>query len=347
MDRVCGDLDLLVLGEINPDIVVTAADPRPIFGQAEKIVDTVRLTIGSSSAIFACGAARLGLRTGFFGVVGDDALGRFMLEAMSARGVDVSACVVDASRPTGASVILTAPDDRAILTAIGTIEALDVDALPPDLLRRARHVHMGSYFLQQAGRSRLPDFFRSAQQAGLTTSFDCNWDPTGRWDGGVSSLLSVTDVFLPNASEALHLTQLHDVEAAARELARRGAVGRLTASLRLAARMSGDRGREHGREGPELGELAVVVKLGADGAVVVRGDEVVKQPALPVAPVDTTGAGDSFDAGFLFAWLTGRSLEHALALGVACGSISTQQVGGTEAQPTIEQARAAIAHWRR
>jgi hypothetical protein len=76
------DLDLLVLGEVNPDVVVRAADPRPVFGQVERWVDAIELVIGSSSVIFACGAARLGLRTAFAGVVGDDALGRFMLAAM-------------------------------------------------------------------------------------------------------------------------------------------------------------------------------------------------------------------------------------------------------------------------
>ena len=115
------DIDLLVVGEINPDVVVSDPDPTPVFGQAERFVEAIRLSIGSSSAITACGAARLGLRVAMVGVVGDDALGRYMLEALADRGVNVAACRVDAGRPTGASVILGNGEDRAILTATGTI----------------------------------------------------------------------------------------------------------------------------------------------------------------------------------------------------------------------------------
>ncbi|HET7169069.1 MAG TPA: PfkB family carbohydrate kinase, partial [Candidatus Limnocylindrales bacterium] len=140
--------DLLVVGEVNPDVVVTDPDPRPVFGQAERIVEGVRLAIGSSSAITACGAERLGLRVAMVGVVGDDALGRYMLDAMAARGVDVSAVRTDLGRPTGASVVLSDGRDRAILTALGTIGDVTESDVPDRLLSAARHLHIGSWFLQ-------------------------------------------------------------------------------------------------------------------------------------------------------------------------------------------------------
>jgi len=86
----------------------------------------------------------------------------------------------------------------------------------------------------------------------------------------------------------------------------------------------------------------VAVKLGAEGALAVTVDgRTARCGPLPVEPVDSTGAGDSFDAGFLAAWLAGRALPACLAIGVACGSLSTLGVGGTAAQPTIEEAEAA------
>src|SRR5262245_10644863 len=163
-------VDLLVVGEVNPDVVVWDPDPRPVFGQAERFVEGVRLTIGSSSAITACGAARLGLRVALVGVVGDDALGRFMLEALASRGVDVSACRVASGRPAGASVILGNGADRAILTATGTIGDVRAADVPPALLAGARHVHVGSYFLQPALAAEVPALFRAARAAGATTS---------------------------------------------------------------------------------------------------------------------------------------------------------------------------------
>jgi sugar/nucleoside kinase (ribokinase family) len=316
------DIEILVVGEINPDIVISDPDPVPVFGEVERLVDSIGLTVGSSSAIFACGAARLGSRVAFVGVVGDDPFGRFMLAAMADRGIDVSACTVDGSRPTGATVILTSGRDRAILTAMGSIGALDVDAIPDALLGRARHLHSSCFFLQEASRARLPGYFAAARARGLTTSFDTNWDPSERWDGGVADMLRAADVFLPNEAEACRIARRDDVEEAARELARIGA-----------------------RDRPGAGPI-VVVKLGSDGALAIAPDgSVVRSPAMPVTPIDTTGAGDAFDAGFLRAWLDGRSIADALRLGAVCGALSTLRRGGVDGQPTLAEATEALAGW--
>ncbi len=308
------DLDLLVLGEVNPDIIVRAADPRPIFGQVERLVDGIDLVVGSSSVIAACGAARLGLRVAIAGVVGDDPLGRFMLAAMAERGLDTSAVRVDRVVPTGATVILASAADRAILTAAGTIPLLRAADVPERLLARTRHVHAGSVFLLDALRPDLPALFRAARAGGATTSMDTNWDPTGSWD--VLGLLAETDVFLPNANEATRIARVAGIEARDAEAAARALVG--------------------------LGPRVVAVKLGREGALAVAADgRVVRCPALALDPVDATGAGDSFDAGFLAGWLGGRSLEACLALAVSCGSLSTRAAGGTAAQPTMPEAEAA------
>ena len=306
------EFDILVLGEINPDVIVRAADPRPAFGQVELLVDSIDLVIGSSSAIFACGAARLGLRTAFVGLVGDDPMGRFMLEAMRARGIDVEGCRVDPDVPTGASVILTSGADRAILTASGTMSLLRDEDVPDGLVRRARHLHVGSLFLLDALRPRLAARLASARRAGLTTSVDCNWDPRETWDGGIREILRETDVFLPNAAEATRITGTKDVEAAARAL--------------VAA-------------GPRV----VAVKCGTDGAIAVARDgTLTRVPSLAVDAVDTTGAGDSFDAGFVAGFLAGRPVRDCLALGVAAGSLSTLGIGGTASQPTLPDAEDAV-----
>lgn len=305
------DLDLLVLGEVNPDVVVRAADPRPRFGEVERWVDAIELVIGASSVIFACGAARLGLRVAMAGVVGDDAFGRFMLAAMAERGLDIDAVRIDPALPTGASVILSDGRDRAILTAAGAIPRLRVADVPAGLVARARHVHAGSVFLLDDARPDLPALFQRARAGGATTSADTNWDPRGTWDGGVRALLAETDVFLPNAAEAAAIAGVEDPEAAARAL--------------LA-----------------LGPRVVAVKLGPAGALAVAADgSASRVPAVPVEPVDTTGAGNSFDAGFLAAWLAGRPLDACLAVGAACGALSTRGIGGTAGQPTLAEAEAA------
>ncbi len=301
--------DLLVLGDVNPDIVVTG-DVEPRFGQAEVLVDAAELVIGGSGAITACAAAKLGLRTALVGVVGDDALGRSVLDRVSACGVDTSGCVIAPRRPTGLSIVLSRGDDRAILTFPGAIADLTVDLVEPELIRSARHVHVSSYFLQRGLAGDLPAVFDVAHEAGATTSIDPNWDPAERWDGGLLEVLDRTDLFLPNGTEARAIAHRDDVRSAAEALAVRGVV--------------------------------VVVKLGDGGAFALRGDELVERPAVPSHVIDTTGAGDTFDAGFLAGRLRGWSIERSLALAVVCGSLSTRGSGGTGAQPTWAEALAAL-----
>jgi sugar/nucleoside kinase (ribokinase family) len=295
--------DILVAGEINPDLILSG-NAIPEFGQVEKLVDSADLTVGSSSAIFACGAARLGLKVAFVGVCGADLFGHFMLDELTGRGVDVSGVIVDPALQTGLSVILNDGTDRAILTHLGAIDRLQADQVGDRLLQNARHLHVASYFLQTALRPGLPGLFRRAHALGLTVSLDTNWDPSGAW-GGFDELLGLVDVFLPNENEALALTGASNVKAATEALGRKCSL--------------------------------VAVKLGARGALACRGEETARAGALPVQVVDTVGAGDSFDAGFLSGWLNGWSLEKALQLGAACGSLSTRLAGGTSAQPTLDE----------
>jgi sugar/nucleoside kinase (ribokinase family) len=296
--------DILVAGEINPDLILTG-DVKPEFNQVEKLVDSAGLTIGSSSAIFACGAARLGLRVAFIGVCGEDIFGRFMLEEMQKREVDVSNVIVRKDGQTGLSVILSSGDDRAILTHPGLIAALRTSDIPDGLLCQARHLHVASYFLQTGLQPGLPALFRNARKLGLTISLDTNYDPSEKW-AGFDELLSATDVFLPNEKEAISLSREANVE---------------LAKSRLGSRVR-----------------TLAVKLGATGALGVRAGQTVRVASIPVNVKDTVGAGDSFDAGFLYGYLRDWELEKSLRLACACGALSTQKAGGTEAQPTLDEA---------
>ncbi len=295
--------DLLVAGEINPDLILTG-DVTPEFGQVEKLVDTAALTVGSSSAIFACGAARLGLKVAFVGVCGDDIFGRFMLDELQKRRVDISSVIIRSNGETGFSVILNQGTDRAILTYPGLIAALQASDLSDDLLRQARHLHVASYFLQKDLQPGLLALYQRAHSLGLTTSLDTNYDPSGRWLD-FDRLLAVTDVFLPNQTEALSIARAADVEMAAEQLARQAQI--------------------------------VVVKLGAEGALACSRAGMVRSASPEVQVVDTVGAGDSFDAGFLYGYLNNWEIGKSLRLACICGAYSTRQAGGTNGQPDLEE----------
>jgi sugar/nucleoside kinase (ribokinase family) len=298
--------DLLVIGDVNPDVIVASADLDIQFGQHESFVDDGCLALGGSAAITACGAARLGLRTAFVAVVGDDALGHICRDLLQQSGVDVSMLVVDPAVRTGLTVLLQQSDDRAILTYGGSIRTLSMRHVPAEALKAARHVHVGSYFLLDGLRPALPELFATLHARGQTTSLDTNFDPAERWDAG--AVLDECDVLLPSATEACRLA---------------GVTALGDALDRLAARVP-----------------IVVATDGAAGAVAARGNDRVRVDAAPVAGgiIDAIGAGDTFDAGFLYGFLNTWDLERSIRLAVGAAALSLRGRGGTERQGTLAEA---------
>jgi sugar/nucleoside kinase (ribokinase family) len=310
---VTAELDLVVVGDCNPDVLVLGEDVAPEFGQQEKLVDSISLVTGGSAAITAVAAARLGLRVALAAAVGADPAGEFMLGQLAVEGVETAPVVIRPGLATGMTVALSHGSDRAIITATGAMTTVTAGDVPPDLVRRARHLHVSSYFLLEnslgPGLARL---LAAARAGGATTSLDTNWDPAERWGGDqLRGVLAHTDLLLPNEAEARHLS------------------GEPT--LRAATAVLTDMGPR------------VVVKLGASGALCAEGSRLhrILPPAGLAGPVvDTTGAGDCFNAGLIAGLLRGLDLPAAARLGCAVGSASTRGAGGTAAAPTLATALA-------
>jgi ribokinase len=333
---VTGAIDVLAVGDLNPDLLVTG-DVAPRFGQAEQDVGA-HLTLGGSAGIFAAGAARLGLRTAIAATIGDDDLGRATRAMLVGRGVDDGLVRVDPDLPTGLSINLQRVDDRAILTDRGAIPALDVAAAVAAVERGVRHVHLASVFLVPALASEGGTLVAAARRVGATVSVDTNFDPSGEF--AAPEWLRDADVLMPNETEALALATMGNEEEAkplARDLAARGAAPDqrdADALLLAAARDLGARG------------ALVVVKRGARGALALRGGDVVAAPAPAASGPDSVGAGDSFDAGLVWALLDGRLLDEALGIGCACGALSLRAAGGVDGQATLDEALRLAAELR-
>jgi sugar/nucleoside kinase (ribokinase family) len=307
------DLDLLVVGDCNPDVLVLGDDLVPEFGQQEKLVPAISLVVGGSAAITAVAAARLGLRVSLAAAVGADPAGEFMLTQLASEGIDTEAVIVRPDLATGMTVALSRGSDRAIITATGAMTSLTAADVPRALLRRARHLHVSSYFLlEQSLGPGLAGLFAEARASGTTTSLDTNWDPAGRWGGDqLQQVMAQTDVLLPNAEEALRLSGQPNIGAA------------------LPALISA---------GPK-----VVIKLGASGALSADGSQTLRAglpSGLTGELIDATGAGDCFNAGLIAGLLRGLDLAAATKLGCAVGSASTRGAGGTAAAPTLATALA-------
>ena len=309
---------ILVAGDANVDLVLRG-DVVPRFGQAEQLLDSGELVLGGSASITACGLARLGVATALVARVGNDVFGHFTRQALVAAGVTIDTVATDAVLPTGISVILSAPHDRAILTVPGTIPTLDADAVVA-AIGAASHVHFASYFLQPSLAATLPALLAALRDRGITTSLDTNWDPAERWNT-LGEVLPHVDFLLPNVEELRAIGAALGVPATSDE-----ATARELASL-----------------GPRI-----VVKAGRAGGWSVADRTVVStSPGLAVEVVDTTGAGDSFNAGYLAAIANGIDDESTrLEWAAAAGSLSTLGAGGTGAQPTLTELTEAMAQHR-
>jgi len=299
-----------VIGELNVDLVASGLTSAPVLGR-EVLAQDFQTVLGSASAIFACGAARLGHPVSFFSKVGDDEYGRFCLNCLKKAGISTENVASLPTSKTGITISLSTRLDRALVTVLGAISELRYKDLDLEALQGHSHLHMTSFFLQTALRPSFPRILRQARKLGLTTSFDPNSDPQSSWGPDVWSVMDETTILFINREEALHLTRKTNVREALKQLAERA--------------------------------RCVVVKLGPRGAIAAADGQVVSAPPFKVSPVDTTGAGDSFAAGFVHAFLCGGDLHGCLVEGNACGALSTLEVGGTAGQPD----RASLSNFRR
>ncbi len=288
--------DVLAVGELNADLVLSGMHRLPNLGE-ELFAQKHALLLGSSTAIAACSMACLGLKTAFYGRLGYDAYGQVVAERLGHFGVDCGFVQRSPAYETGLTVSLSCDKDRALVTYVGhTIDGFELSEVGDEVLRETRHLHVGSYFLQGTVQRGAKELLRRAKALGLSTSLDAGWDDTEQFDAGIWETLAYTDVFFPNEEEAMRITQESDPERAA---------ARLAQTVPVAA-----------------------VKLGRSGAMVVSGGQSHSQGVYEAQRVDTTGAGDNFNAGFLAAWLAGKTLPDCLSWGNAAGSISVTSLGG-------------------
>jgi sugar/nucleoside kinase (ribokinase family) len=290
-------LDCLVAGDANVDLIVNGAPD--VEYNAEKLAHEMELTLGGSSSITAYNLARLGVKTGFLGVVGKDLFGDFVVNSLASANVNVDALHRDARDKTGLTIWLSQDMRRAGITYPGTIASLCSAHFKREHLQRARHLHVGHYFLLTRFHPDAAAVFRQARELGITTSLDCNYDPANQWDSHIHDVLRYTDIFFPNEEEACRLTGSRSAEAAA----------------------------------IQLGKLAgtIAVKRGAEGVLVYSNGSCFHQTAPAVDVVDTTGAGDSFNAGYLSQFLKSKNAHICADAGLAAAARCISRVGGTTA----------------
>jgi len=296
--------DVITPFDICVDFLIDLGTTIPEFGQKEKLVDGYELVMGGSACIFACQCAKLGLKTAGIGSVGDDSFGNFMMECWTRDSVDTSQIRKSDAKTALTLCLNKTGGDRSILTYMGAMDTVK-SAWIEELLPQTRHLHICSYYLLKSLQAEYPAILQKAKELGVTVSLDTNWDPDENWDGGIKKILPYIDIFLPNENELMLITGKNNVEDA---LHYAGAV-----------------------------VPTIAVKCGEDGAYAYCKGTIYKCDALKITVADTVGAGDSFNGGFIYGFLSGLSIEECLKAGTTCGSLNASKPGGTAGQPTLAE----------
>lgn len=295
--------DITIAGETNLDLILYGL-PEEMPVERELLGSDFKVTLGGSSSILAHNLATLGNRVGFASQVGSDEMGDIALARLAESGVDFSQIKRQHHIDTGVTLLLPHGRGRHILTYLGAMAEMTVSDLSLDYLTSSRHFHLSSLFLQTGLQPGLPELFDRLKAAGLTISLDTNDDPSDTWGGVLDQLLDRIDLLLPNEDEIMRIARRPTLEQSLDLLAARVPL--------------------------------IVVKCGARGAVVQKGNRRDWVSPISVEPVDTIGAGDSFNAGFLNSYLKGEDPVRAATMGNVTGALSTLRTGGTEAFRDIE-----------
>lgn len=294
------EYDVLVYGPLFCDLIFTRLPGMPVLGE-EVFAQDFHVSIGGS-AIVAAALRRLGARVGLIADLGNDPTGQWARGLLDEFSIDRRLIREHDHALPQITVALSFPHERAFITRF------ERPATPPDLVallrgNPAQHLHVCGFLALQE----TPDITSIARSAGLTVSLDCGWDEDALRDPRLLDVISQVDVFLPSRNELCCIGGSEDCE---------------SVLLQLSAKMP---------------SVMIVMKDGARGVAACLNGVIQRVPAIPVEPVDTTGAGDSFDAGFLYAYIQGLPLTTCLHYGNICGALATTAVGGAVAAPTLEE----------
>lgn len=287
---------VLCSGSINYDIVVRPVE-APEWGTTT-FVDTLDFLLGGNGANTAVALATLGIPARLVASIGSDEVARTLLRRLQSAGVDTCG-VARCDEPTSATLVLiNRAGNRKFLNRQGSSKVAFDKPVEFDerLTAGMAHFHLASPFILPRFRHSAPETLRRAKAAGLGTSLDTTWDPLGEWMQALAPCLEHLDFLFMNEDEARMVTGSEDPDEAAAIVLREG-VG------------------------------TAVMKLGPRGCGIYTRSERIRVPGFEAEVVDTTGAGDSFVAGFLSVLMRGGTLEEAGRFGNAVGALVVGQVG--------------------
>lgn len=292
--------DAIVYGPLFCDFIFTGLPEMPTLG-TEIFARDFKIALGGS-AIVAAGLHRLGAKVGLACDLGNDALSRLASQLLDDMGIDRHLIRYHDHELPQVTVALSFPQDRAFITRFEKpATPIDLEALLSE--HSARHLHIGSFL----GAFDAPDAPAIAHAYGMTISLDPGWDEDALRDARLMTMVTELDYFLPSRSELCFMMGEDDAE------------------------------RAFNKALTQMKQGTIIMKDGADGAIARTRTATHHMPTVQVTPVDTTGAGDAFDAGFIYALTHNHSLKDCMRYGVVAGALTTTRIGGATGTPTLEE----------
>ncbi|KUO51619.1 MAG: hypothetical protein APF76_13310 [Desulfitibacter sp. BRH_c19] len=295
-------LDIIVAGDVNLDIIPGSFDELPKMGE-ELFIDEMAVTVGGSAANTAISLCKLGLKVALYGVVSNDHFGQYILSYLEKLGVDTSLMEVVNKADTGISICLTSGKDRAFISYMGSNKLYNPEKLLEKSVENAGHIHVAGFNWRKLIDGYVKVFVE-LKRRGMSTSLDIGFDDYEKYWEKMNQVLTNINLFFPNETEALKLTSEENVDKA---------LNILSALVPI-----------------------VVITRGSKGAIAKDHNGSWKQAAFQVAALDAVGAGDAFDAGFLYGYLNNLSTARCLMLGSACGAIAASNYGGGASAPDLK-----------
>lgn len=292
---------ILCAGSVTADVIVTPADSIPTPGTL-RAVDGVSTHVGGCAANAAIDLAKLGVPVTLSCKVGQDSFGRFVQDTAGNAGVDIRGIVADETVGTTVSIVcVNSSGERSFLYNPGSAAAYTREDIDSQLMEECDIVFVaGAMLLTKFDGEPCAQFMKEARSKGKFTVMDTAWDFDDVWMPKIQPVLPHLDLFMPSLEEAQKLTGETEPD-------------------RIADRFF------------EMGVANVIIKLGKDGALFCpAGEERFKLSTYrSIKPVDTTGAGDSFCAGFLAGLAQGWDFRRSGAFANAVGTHCIMAVGAS------------------
>ena len=310
-------IDVLCLGQIVADVLVKGIKGLPERGKL-LLLDNLSLHTGGSAVNTAIALSKLGIKSGVIGKVGRDTFGNFILKELKENNVDTKGIVRDKKALTSCSIVLVSPEgERSFMQYLGANAQLSLKDVDLNLLKGTKILHIaGALLLFRFDGQPAGLLLKKAKKMGLTTSLDIVWDARGRWMKRLKPCLPYLDIFLPNIEEAKMLTGKKEPKE--------------IASLLI-----------------DYGVKIVGLTLGKDGSYLKDKDKEIFIPPFKARVLDSTGAGDSFAAGFLAGYLKGWELEKIGQLANCVGAMCVKTIGATAGIKTLKEAELRIVETTR